>query len=118
MPSIIFRKHQATLASQLSHWRDVQVARKSFAGMAGDPLSVLDLPCGAGRFWPMLAEQPAELIIGSDNSENMIATAMHAQPVHVVSRVQPLCKLQRSILTCLISAVDSIFCMRSDASYR
>lgn len=103
-------KHKATLASQLSHWRDVQLARKALH-MAGDPKLVLDLPCGAGRFWPMLAEQPDRAIIGSDNSENMIATAMHAQPADVVSRVQPL---QTSAFDINLpdQAVDSIFCMR------
>jgi cyclopropane fatty-acyl-phospholipid synthase-like methyltransferase len=29
---------------------------------------VLDLPCGAGRFWPLLAEKPNRVIIGADNS--------------------------------------------------
>jgi ubiquinone/menaquinone biosynthesis C-methylase UbiE len=103
-------KHQATLASQLSHWRDVQLARKALH-MAGDPLSVLDLPCGAGRFWPVLGEQPNRTIIGSDNSENMIATAMHAQPKDIVSRVRPL---QTSAFKIDLpdQAVDSVFCMR------
>ncbi|MBP8029869.1 MAG: class I SAM-dependent methyltransferase [Pseudomonadales bacterium] len=103
-------KHQATLASRLSHWRDVQLARKALH-MAGDPDLVLDLPCGAGRFWPMLAEQPSRVIIGSDNSSNMIATAMQSQPAHVVSRVRPL---QTSAFDINLpdQSVDSIFCMR------
>lgn len=114
-------KHQATFASKLSHWRDVQLARKALH-MAGDPDLVLDLPCGAGRFWPMLAEQPNRVIIGSDNSENMIATAMHAQPKDVVSRVRPL---QTSAFDINLpdQSVDSIFCMRlihhiGDAAHR
>lgn len=42
-------KHQDGLARRLSHWRDVQVARRALQ-MADEPNLVLDLPCGAGRF--------------------------------------------------------------------
>lgn len=59
--------HQAGRAAlRLSHWRDVQVGRAALR-MAGDPNLVLDLPCGAGRFWPMLAEHPNRVILAADN---------------------------------------------------
>ncbi len=103
-------KHQATLASRLSHWRDVGLARKALH-MAGEPGLVLDLPCGAGRFWPVLSEKPGRVIIGSDNSANMIEVAMKAQPPEVTSRVRPL---QTSAFDINLpdQSVDSIFCMR------
>ena len=47
-------KHQDGLARRLSHMRDEQLARRALA-LAGEPAVVLDLPCGAGRFWPLLA---------------------------------------------------------------
>ncbi len=37
-----------------------------------EPGLVLNLPCGAGRFWPMLAEKSNRVIIGADGSESMI----------------------------------------------
>lgn len=103
-------KHQATLASRLSHWRDVSLARKALH-MAGDPGLVLDLPCGAGRFWPVLAEKPGRVIIGADNSANMIDVAMKSQPAAITARVRPL---QTSAFEINLpdQAVDSIFCMR------
>lgn len=103
-------KHQASPASKLSHWRDVQVARKALQ-MAGNPDVVLDLPCGAGRFWPMLAEQKNRMIIGADNSENMIAVATQAQPTDVVGRVRPL-RTSAFDIDLPDDAVDSVFCMR------
>ena len=48
------QKHQDGLWRRLSHWRDEQLARRALT-LAGDPGLVLDLPCGAGRFWPLLA---------------------------------------------------------------
>ncbi|RML42401.1 hypothetical protein APX70_03177, partial [Pseudomonas syringae pv. maculicola] len=72
---------------------------------------MLDLPCGAGRFWPLLAEKPNRSIIGADNSADMLSTACASQPAEVVKRVQPL---QTSAFDIDLpdNAVDSIFCMR------
>ena len=105
-----FRKHQNGMARRLSHQRDIQLARKALAH-AGEPGLVLDLPCGAGRFWPMLAEKANRVIIGADNSADMIATARRMQPPEVVARVQTL---QTSAFAVELpdNAVDSIFCMR------
>ncbi len=49
-------KHKASFARKLSHYRDQQLAHRALA-LAGGPNLVLDLPCGAGRFWSTLAEQ-------------------------------------------------------------
>ena len=103
-------KHQGKLARRLSHKRDEQLARGALA-MAGEPGLVLDLPCGAGRFWPLLAEKPNRVIIGADNSESMIKTAMQGQPADVVKRVQPL-HTSAFDIALPDNAVDSIFCMR------
>jgi len=84
-----FLKHQAGLARRLSHKRDEQLARRALM-LAGEPGLVLDLPCGAGRFWPLLAEKANRVIIGADNSADMIETACAAQPPEVVARVRPL----------------------------
>ena len=104
------RKHQESLGRRLSHWRDEQVGRKALA-LAGDPGLVLDLPCGAGHFWPMLAEKPNRVIIGADNSESMIKTALRGQPAEVVKRVQPL-HTSAFDIALPDNSVDSIFCMR------
>jgi ubiquinone/menaquinone biosynthesis C-methylase UbiE len=104
------RKHQESLGRRLSHWRDEQVGRKALA-LAGDPGLVLDLPCGAGRFWSMLAEKPNRVIIGADNSESMIKTALRGQPAEVVKRVQPL-HTSAFDIALPDNSVDSIFCMR------
>lgn len=104
------KKHQASFASRISHWRDVQMARKALR-LAGNPISVLDLPCGAGRFWPMLAEQANRSIIGADNSASMVDVAMKSQPAEVTRLVRPL---QTSAFEIDLpdNSVDSVFCIR------
>lgn len=105
-----FEKHQNGLWRKLSHQRDEQLARKALR-LAGDPGLVLDLPCGAGRFWPMLAEKPNRTIIGADNSADMLDTACRSQPQEVVQRVRPL-QTSAFAIDLPDNAVDSIFCMR------
>ena len=103
-------KHQNGWARRLSHTRDEQLARRALA-IAGEPGVVLDLPCGAGRFWPLLAAKHNREIIGADNSASMLEVACVAQPAEVVKRVR---RLQTSAFDIDLpdNAVDSIFCMR------
>lgn len=105
-----FDKHQSGLSRRLSNWRDMQLARRALKD-AGEPNLVLDLPCGAGRFWPLLAEAPNRVILAADNSADMIRTAVAGQPAEVVARVKPF---QTSAFDIDLgdNAVDSIFCMR------
>lgn len=105
-----FNKHRNSFSRRMSHLRDEQLARKALA-LVGEPGLVLDLPCGAGRFWPLLAEKQNRVIIGADNSGAMVETACASQPVDVVKRVQPL---QTSAFDISLpdNSVDSIFCMR------
>ncbi|XLY90251.1 methyltransferase domain-containing protein [Ectopseudomonas mendocina] len=103
-------KHQDGLFRRLSHWRDVQVARRALQ-LADQPNLVLDLPCGAGRFWPMLCEQPNRVIFAADNSADMLATARAAQASEVVARVNSF-RTSAFAIDLSANAVDCIFCIR------
>lgn len=103
-------KHQDGLARRLSHWRDVQMARSALK-LVDDPNLVLDLPCGAGRFWPMLTEHPNRVVIAADNSADMLATARAGQPADVVARVRTF-QTSAFDIDLGANAVDCIFCIR------
>ncbi|WAJ35567.1 class I SAM-dependent methyltransferase [Pseudomonas sp. GOM7] len=103
-------KHQDGLARRLSHWRDIQVARRALK-LAEQPNLVLDLPCGAGRFWPMLCEQQNRVILAADNSADMLATARAAQAREVVARVNSF-RTSAFAIDLGANAVDCIFCIR------
>ena len=105
-----FLKYQDGLARRLSNWRDQQLARQALRA-AGEPGLVLDLPCGAGRFWPLLAEKSNRVILAADNSPDMIRVARQCQPPEVVARVHAF---QTSAFSIDLddAAVDSIFSMR------
>ena len=104
------RKHQDGLARRLSHWRDIHVARSALK-LADEPDHILDLPCGAGRFWPMLCEQPNRLVLAADNSPDMLATARAAQPTEVVERINSF-QTSAFAIDLNANAVDCVFCIR------
>ena len=79
-----FRKHREGMARRCSHLREEQVARKALI-LAGQPQLVLDLPCGAGRFWPLLLEKPGRKVIAADYSADMLEVAKVSQPGHMTA---------------------------------
>src|SRR3546814_15638939 len=81
-------KHQDGPARRLSHWRDEQIARRALK-IAGDPALVLDLPCGAVRFWSLLAEHPRRMIIAAHDSADLLAHADSAHSVEGLKQVVP-----------------------------
>ncbi|HEC72742.1 MAG TPA: class I SAM-dependent methyltransferase [Methylophaga aminisulfidivorans] len=105
-----FDKHQAGIWRNLSNWRDHQVARKALK-LAGDPQTILDVPCGTGRFWSLLAEQPLRQIYASDYSQQMIDTGMHYRDKSVTSRIKAF-QASAFDIDAPDNFVDSIFCIR------
>jgi SAM-dependent methyltransferase len=103
-------KEQATLSRRLSQRRDEQLGRKALS-RAGDPGLILDLPCGSGRFWPMLGEKPNRVIIAADGSAASIAAACALQPADVAARIRPL-QTTAFAIDLPDNSVDSIFSMR------
>jgi len=105
-----FEKHDDGLWRKLSNWRDHQIARKALK-IAGNPSSVLDTPCGTGRFWDVLAEDKHRVIHVSDYNQTMMDMGMANRPKAITSRVKPF-QASAFELPVADGFVDSIFCMR------
>lgn len=105
-----FEKHQDGLMRKLSHWRDLQLARKALK-IAGNPQQVLDLPCGAGRFWPLLAENPMRKIIGADYSADMISIATEYCSKDISAQITTM-QTSAFAINLPDGSVDNIFSMR------
>jgi ubiquinone/menaquinone biosynthesis C-methylase UbiE len=95
---------------RLALWREKRLVRRALK-VAGEPGLVLDLACGAGRFWPVLAEHGNRVILASDSSQDMLN---HAQTHHPASLLARIKLFQSSVFSIDISenAVDCIFCMQ------
>jgi len=104
------RKHREGFWRRLSNLRDLQLARKALR-IAGEPRVVLDLPCGAGRFWETLLEKPTRSLIAVDNSPAMVAVARAAHSETLLRRIRTL---QTSAFAVDLpdQSIDCVFCMR------
>jgi ubiquinone/menaquinone biosynthesis C-methylase UbiE len=104
------KKHQDGWSRRLSNWRDQQLARRALK-QAGEPRLVLDLPCGASRFWATLAEHPGREILAADYSADMLDVARRYQGSESQGRVRTL---QTSAFSIDLddASVDCVFCMR------
>jgi len=105
-----FLKRNESFLKRLANYRGEQLASDAL-DKAGEPGLVLDLPCGKGKFWPILAQKPNRIIIGADHSLEVLKTAMASQSAQVVSRVKAL-RTSAFDIELPDNSVDSIFCMR------
>lgn len=107
---LYFEKHKSGFWHRVSNWCEQHMAARALA-MAGEPESVLDLPCGAGRFWELLARVPDRQLLAADYSQDMLDTALNLQSPHIAKRFKTF---QTSAFDIKLpdAAVDCIFCMR------
>ena len=105
-----FSRHRQGFWPRVSNWREIAIARKALK-IAGDPVSVLDLPSGTGRFWEMLAEKADRKILAADNSENMLQVAMRERPPGITQRIEAF-QCSAFDIPRPDNAVENIFCMR------
>jgi len=103
-------KHRRTLGRRISNWREQRMAAKALA-LAGHPATVLDLPCGTGRFWPLLARQKDRIIMAADNSDAMLAVAREITPPDLLDRITTF-QCSAFDIRMQNDSVDHIFCMR------
>ncbi len=106
-----YRKHQkGSLGRRISNYWEQRMADKALK-LAGNPKSVLDLPCGTGRFWELLARDPDRELLAADYSEAMLTVAQDERPLEIVRRFKVF---QSSAFDIQLpdNAVESVFCMR------
>lgn len=95
---------------RLVFWRDEQLVRNALKA-ASEPGLVLDVACGAGRFWPVLAEHANRVILAADPSPQMLDHALAHHEQALLERVRTF---PSSAFTLGLSAnaVDCIFCLQ------
>ena len=102
--------HHRTLGRRLSNWREQCMAARLLA-LSGNPATVLDLPCGTGRFWPTLSCQKERIIMAADNSAPMLAVARQVNPPDLLDRIA-LFQCSAFDTGLRDGSVDHILCMR------
>jgi len=67
-------KHVKNRWRRFGNWCEQQMFRRSLK-QAGMPLTILDIPCGTGRFWPTMQHHPAVSILAADYNAAMLDVA-------------------------------------------
>ncbi|WP_273819300.1 MULTISPECIES: class I SAM-dependent methyltransferase [Pseudomonas] len=101
--------HPQGVLARIGHWREECLVRQALK-MAGEPGLVLDLPCGAGRFWPVLAKRGNRVVLAADSSREMLEHCAVHHPPELFRRVRTF---QSSAFAIGLpeNAVDCIFCV-------
>jgi ubiquinone/menaquinone biosynthesis C-methylase UbiE len=102
--------HRSSWSRRVTSWREIGLARRALA-LAGNPESVLDMPCGTGRFWPMLARTSARRLLAGDNSPAMLAAAVAGAAPATRARFE-VSPMDAFALPLADAAVDHVLCMR------
>lgn len=105
-----FEKHQDGFWRKLSNWRDQYIGNKALK-LAGDPKSVLDMPCGTGRFWDLLAQDPDRDIIACDYSQDMIDIGLRLRHSATTERIRTV-QSSAFALDLPDEVVETVFCIR------
>jgi SAM-dependent methyltransferase len=72
--------HRKNLRTRITTWRERALLARALGSIA--PLgSILDAPCGSGRFFPVLVAQTDAELVGADNSDGMLAVAAETEAV-------------------------------------
>jgi ubiquinone/menaquinone biosynthesis C-methylase UbiE len=104
-----FEKHERTFWRRLSNRRDQAIARKALI-LADKPEAVLDMPCGTGRFWQVLAETSHRKIFACDYSQDMIDTGLTHRAQELTQTIQAR-QGSASALPYEDDFVDCVFCI-------
>lgn len=105
-----YERHKRGGLKRISNKLEHRMAAKALA-IAGHPTTVLDLPCGAGRFWEVLLENGVKKIIGVDQSEGMIQVCNEKTPPDHLKRIQ-LMQGDAKKIPLPDRSVDTVLCMR------
>jgi len=105
-----YRKHVSGFWRNLSNSLEQNIARKAVT-QAGNPGSVLDIPCGAGRFWNVLAANQSRKLYAMDNSQHMIDAALAGQEHAISDRFETL-QASAFEIPMAENAVECVFCIR------
>ena len=103
-------RHRQGFLKKISNRLEQHMAAKALK-LAGFPKVILDLPCGAGRFWQTLIAAGAEKIIAADQSPGMLQVAKEMAEPNLLKKITFL-QTDATSIDLPNNAVESVVCMR------
>ena len=103
-------KHRTGIRRLTSNFLEQRMARKALR-IAGNASSVLDLPCGTGRFWELLFSRGIIELLAADYSRDMLDVARRTRPSIQLAKTK-LLQTSAFAIDLPDRSVDLVFCMR------
>lgn len=101
--------HRKSLRNRLTSDREIRLLYRALVD-AGRPESAIDIPCGAGRFWPAFQAAGVRRLWAFDASENMLRVAAEQTlSPNLPARLEPMSAFA---ITLADKSVDFSACMR------
>lgn len=105
-----YARHKKGFLKRISNVLEQHMAAKALK-LAGSPKSVLDLPCGAGRFFQTILNSGCEKLLAGDRSLGMLQVIQEQLPAALLDKIS-LLELDATHMNLPDDSVDSILCMR------
>lgn len=107
---IYYLRHKKGFYRKISNFLEQRMIAKALR-LAGPSKTILDLPCGAGRFINTIMKSGAERIICADKSTDMLKVIKEFFSADILARIE---LMQTSIFNIDLpdNAVDNILCIR------
>lgn len=105
-----YQRHKKGLLKRFSNYLEQKMIAKAYK-MAGCPKTVMDLPCGAGRFWNTFLKNGVEQIIAMDQSPGMLEVCSKMMPPEVLKHVD-MYQADIKSIPMTDKGVESVFCLR------
>jgi ubiquinone/menaquinone biosynthesis C-methylase UbiE len=107
---VYYNKHTKDRWRRLGTWYERQMLKRSLK-QAGSPLTILDIPCGNGRFWPTMQHHSKVAIIGADYNPAMIDVAYETKQHDGIKQLTAVVASAYKI-PLADNAVENICCLR------
>ncbi len=104
-----YTRHSASFMRRISNWREQQMA--AYALSLTRARKIIDIPCGAGRFWNTILDNTQARLLAADYNKAMVKTGKNNAPPRTRDRVKPL-SASAFELPLEDKSMDCIFCMR------
>ena len=104
-----YRRHRESTMRRLSNWREQQMAAAALS-LTG-ARKIIDIPCGAGRFWNTILDNDQVQLLAADYNKAMVKTGMNNASPWLRDRLRAL-TASAFELPLKDKSVDCIFCMR------
>lgn len=107
---VYYARHRQGLLRRFSNYLEQNMVGKAYA-LAGNPQTIMDIPCGVGRFWETFLNLGVKKIVAMDQAPGMLEVAGKMIPPAIMQHVD-MHQADIESIPAADKSVESVFCLR------